>query len=142
MKFKDFKEKLLKESKFRDEYYSRDLSFEVSGMIAKARILKGLTQEKLAKLMNKKQSSIARAENGSYLPSLRYLQEMAEAMDTYLIPPKFGFMESDFTIYHQDDIQSYNEIKNLQVNTVESEASGREWGKWVNDYPSSKKLRI
>lgn len=139
MKFKDFKEKLLKKSKFRDEYYSRDLSFEVSGMIAKTRILKGLTQKKLAKLMNTKQSSIARVENGSYLPSLGFLQKMAEAMDTYLIPPKFGFMERDFTMYHQDNIQSrHDEIKNLQViSTVESEASEIKWTDWVNDSPSS-----
>lgn len=139
MKFKDFKEKLLKKTDFYDEYHSRDLLFEVSGMIAKARILKGLTQEKLAKLMNKKQSSIARAENGSHLPSLGYLQEMAEAMNTYLIPPKFGFMESDFTIYVQYDVQPHNEIPGLRVNTTELRSSEpMRWSKWVHDNSSSK----
>lgn len=111
MKFKDFKEKLLKKARFRKEYYSQDLAFEVSNMIAKARILKGLTQERLAKLMSTKQSSIARAENGSYLPSLGFLKKMAGALDTYLIPPKFGFMEMDHTIYFRDSTQTNFEVK-------------------------------
>ncbi len=135
MKFKDFKEKLLKKQDFHNEYYSRDLLFEVSSMISKARIYRGLTQEKLAKLMNKKQSSIARAENGSYLPSLGYLQEMAEAMDTYLVPPKFGFMEGGVTVYVREDAQLHSEIMDLSVNTAELRSSTK-WEDWANDSSS------
>ena len=96
MKLEELKNQFLKSKRFRDEYYKKNeqqLASEIGLHIIEARIAKGLTQEKLAKLMKTKQPSIARAEGGSMLPSLSFLQKMAEKLNTYLIPPKFAFLE-------------------------------------------------
>ncbi len=93
MNLKDFKKELLKDPKFREEYFKHDLYFEVGQMITDARVIKGVTQTELAKRINTKQPSIARIESGSTLPSLGFLKKIADAFNTYLIPPRFGFME-------------------------------------------------
>lgn len=92
MNFDTFKQKLLKDPKFQKEYYKKDLAFEVSQMVSNARAFKALSQAELAGLAGTKQPSIARVENG-HLPTLVYLEKLAKAMGTYLIPPKFGFMK-------------------------------------------------
>lgn len=84
MNHKEFKQKLLKGSKFRKEYYKKDLAFEIAHMLIEARIIKGITQEKLAKLLKTKQPSIARVESGDSLPSLNFLEKIANALDTTL----------------------------------------------------------
>lgn len=48
--------------------------------ITRHRLLKGLSQSQLAKLAGTTQSSIARLENGSSLPSLSFLKRVAEAL--------------------------------------------------------------
>jgi transcriptional regulator with XRE-family HTH domain len=48
------------------------------------RLAKGLTQEDLAKMLNTKQESIARLENGGSLPSLSTMKKLAEALDAEL----------------------------------------------------------
>ena len=93
MKYKDFKNQLLQDPEFAEEYYSKDLAKQVSKIVFEARVIKHVTQKELARLMSTHQSGIARAETGKYLPSLRFLKNMAAALGTYLIPPKFGFME-------------------------------------------------
>lgn len=92
MKLQDFKKKLLRNPQFREEYYKKDLAFEISMMLIEARILKGVTQEKLATMIKTKQSGIARIENGEHLPSLSLLEKIAKAFKTRLIAPKFEFM--------------------------------------------------
>ncbi|MBI4067535.1 helix-turn-helix transcriptional regulator [Candidatus Gottesmanbacteria bacterium] len=92
MDLKTFEQKLLKDPEFRKEYYNKDLAFEIGQMLIEARIIKGLTQAKLAAMVNTKQSGIARAENGTTLPSLSFLKKIAGALHTYLIV-RFGFME-------------------------------------------------
>ena len=89
MKFKEFKKQLLKDTKIKEAYEKQDLAFEIGQTILEARIRKGLTQEELAKKISTKQSSIARLEGGSALPSLSFLERVAKALDTYLVPPKF-----------------------------------------------------
>ena len=91
MDLKSFKQKLLKNPDFRKEYYNRDdLIFEISSMVEEERIRKGLTQKELADLVKTKQSSIARLERGISLPSLSFLQKIAESLGTHLISPKFA----------------------------------------------------
>ncbi len=90
------RERLLKDPKFRKEYESkdtRDLTIRVSSKIQEARIYSGFTQTSLAKKMKTHQSSVARAERGNSLPSLTFLQKIAEALGTYLVEPSFGFLE-------------------------------------------------
>jgi transcriptional regulator with XRE-family HTH domain len=49
--------------------------------LIRLRLAKGLTQEDLAKMLNTKQESIARLENGSSIPSLSIIKKFAEALD-------------------------------------------------------------
>ncbi|NQU78017.1 helix-turn-helix transcriptional regulator [Candidatus Falkowbacteria bacterium] len=91
----ELKRDLLRDPEFRKEYYNtEDLAFEISEMVIEARTKLGLTQKELADKVGTKQSSIARIENGNHLPSISFLQKIARAMGTTLIPPKFGFLEN------------------------------------------------
>jgi transcriptional regulator with XRE-family HTH domain len=73
------KKKLLKDSKFKKEYERYDLPFEISELVIDARISAGLTQAKLARKIKTKQPAIARLENGTTLPSLSFLEKIANA---------------------------------------------------------------
>lgn len=75
--------------------FDYDLGFEVADMLLRARISRGVSQAKLAKLIKSKQPNIARIENGNYLPSLKTLNKIAKAFDSYLIAPKFAFLEDE-----------------------------------------------
>jgi transcriptional regulator with XRE-family HTH domain len=93
MKLEEFKKELLKDPEFRKEYFKKDLRREIAYMIIEARIAKGITQEELAEKMGTKQPAIARIESGNYLPNLKFLEKAAQAIGTYLIPPRFAFLE-------------------------------------------------
>ena len=127
MKFEKFKNELLKDNKFRKEYYrTDDLPFEISEMIIKARIKRGMTQKELAKKVGTKQSSIARLENGNSLPSIKFLQKIAKAFDTVLISPKFDFLENTETILLENKIAKDDSDNNLILSTFFSEKSATE----------------
>lgn len=70
----------------------RDFRFEVANLITEARYHCKLTQAQLAKKVGTQQPSIARIESGSTLPSLSFLERLADSIGTYLIAPQFGFM--------------------------------------------------
>lgn len=80
--------------------------FEVANLITEARYFSGLTQKQLAEIVGTQQPSIARIEKGLALPSLSFLLKIAKAMGTYLIAPKFGFMEERTT----KDATHYNYV--------------------------------
>lgn len=123
MDLKTFEEKLLKDPEFEKEYYNKDLAFEIGQMLIEARIIKGLTQAKLAALVNTKQSGIARAENGTTLPSLSFLKKIAEALHTHLIV-RFGFMEkhvietTDKSTNTKQDYLGYVHNQNNEAYTI------------------------
>lgn len=54
---------------------------EAGYQIARLRIQRGLTQAQLAEMVGTRQPSIARLENGSSVPSLSFLDRIAEALD-------------------------------------------------------------
>lgn len=88
-------DRLLKDPEFYKEYHKKDdIAFDISEMVIDARMEKGLTQSQLAKIVGTKQSSIARLENYNTIPSISFLQKIAKALDTNLIPPKFSFLEN------------------------------------------------
>jgi transcriptional regulator with XRE-family HTH domain len=93
MDWNDVKQELLQDPALRQAYEKVDLQHSIGKMITDARIAKKMTQSKLAELVGTKQPSIARLEKGSYLPSLSFLQRIAEAFKTQLLPPQFEFME-------------------------------------------------
>jgi len=93
MKLRNYRKKLLDAHPEIELDLKKDLAYQIGNIIMQARLLKGVTQEKLANKMGTRQPSIARVENGSVLPSLRFLDKMAKAFNTYVIPPKFAFMD-------------------------------------------------
>lgn len=95
MKFQDYKSELLSNDGLLKEYKKIDLAFEISKMLINARIIKGITQSRLAKMIHTKQSAIARLENGNGLPSLTILAKIAKAYKTELIPPRFSFLDEN-----------------------------------------------
>ena len=104
----EVKKDLLNNKDLAREYSRLDLAFEISKMIKQARMLKGLTQLELARLMETKQAGISRAENSHTLPSLSFLEKMAQVLGTYLIPPKFGInMEEDVkAVFRSKEIEA------------------------------------
>lgn len=93
MKFKNLLDQLRNERKDQASYLKDDdnFKFEVSNLITEARMHSGFTQAQLSQLIKTSQPNIARWEAAQSLPSLRSLKKMADALGTYLIPPKFGF---------------------------------------------------
>ncbi len=88
MELEDLKEKL----NISDEAITKlkkDLGYQIGTQVELARIMRGMTQAKLAELLKTKQPSIARVESGQSLPSLSFLKRIADALETELIPPTF-----------------------------------------------------
>ena len=111
MKLKDSLELSLRDTKFKAEYNNHDLAFEIGEMVYKTRLIKGYTQSKLAEIVETKQPSIARLENGSYLPSLSFLERIAKALGTYLIAPRFAVIdEYEFKVNTSTKFFSFKEI--------------------------------
>ncbi len=97
MKVSELKTKYRKISPEIQKKVKRDLAFQTGLQVERIRIYKGLTQEKLAKIINTKQSSISRVESGSVLPSLGFLKKIADALGLYLTPPRFVIPEEDLS---------------------------------------------
>jgi transcriptional regulator with XRE-family HTH domain len=93
MNLSELKKELLRNKKFRKEYFSKDTAFEIGMRILEVRILRKLTQKQLANKIGTKQPSIARIENGSYLPNISFLEKIAKALKTDLILPQFKILE-------------------------------------------------
>ena len=95
-KIKDLQKQLQKEKNSdRLNYFKNadNLKYELGELISEARTHHGCSQKELAALIGTQQPSIARIERGSNYPSFHMLKKIADALGTYLIPPKFGFME-------------------------------------------------
>ena len=85
MGYKDVKRELSKTNKeFRRAVDERDLAFEISELVVKNRIAKGVTQVQLAEMIGTKQSGVSRVERGSALPSIALLEKIAKALGTEL----------------------------------------------------------
>lgn len=74
-----------------------NLKYELGELISEVRTHYGCSQQELAKLIGTQQPSIARIERGSNYPSFSMLKKIADALNTYLIPPRFGFMEGVYS---------------------------------------------
>jgi len=113
MNLKDFKAKALQNQKIRKEFERYDLAFEIGQMVLEARLFKGVTQQKLAGKLGTQQPSIARLENGQSLPSLTFLEKVARALGTYLLAPKFAFLEKPAS-------QNSSKIKTMVITVMPS----------------------
>jgi transcriptional regulator with XRE-family HTH domain len=83
-----------------EELIKKDLNYQVGKMLIEARLFRHFTQAQLARKIKSHQPAIARIENGTTLPSLKTLNKIAKALETYLLPPQFGF-QSDIYIHTQ-----------------------------------------
>ncbi len=75
--FKDWQDQQRQDA----DFVAESLELEAGYQIARLRILRGLTQAQLAEMVGTRQPSIARLENGSSVPSLSFLERIAEALD-------------------------------------------------------------
>ena len=80
----DFSKELLKKPGFKEALEETRLEYEIVRALIKARIEKGLTQAKVARLMNTKQSVISRVENARTMPSLAFLKRLAGVLNASL----------------------------------------------------------
>ena len=76
-----FKKQLLQSKGVKKSYDALGPEFEVVALLIKKRFQKGLTQEKLARMVGTKQEAISRFESGTYNPSLGFLFKVADALD-------------------------------------------------------------
>lgn len=67
----------------------KDLIFELSDSVTKARLSVGMSQAELAKKMKTTQPNIARAESGTIELSISFLQKVAKAMGQEFVMPRF-----------------------------------------------------
>ena len=74
------KKLLLDDSEVKTEYDELSPIYELKKEIIRLRIEKGLSQKDLAVLMGTKQSAISRLENGSYNPSVEFLNRIAHTL--------------------------------------------------------------
>lgn len=80
MDHKKIKKLLLDDSEVKTEYDELSPIYELKKEIIRLRIEKGLSQKDLAVLMGTKQSAISRLENGSYNPSVEFLNRIAHTL--------------------------------------------------------------
>lgn len=80
MNHNEIKKLLLDDREIESEYDELSPIYELKKEIIRLRIEKGLSQKDLAALMGTKQSAISRLENGSYNPSVEFLNRIAHTL--------------------------------------------------------------
>ena len=80
MDHNEIKKLLLDDSEIKSEYDELSPIYELKKEIIRLRIEKGLSQKDLAALMGTKQSAISRLENGSYNPSVEFLNRISHTL--------------------------------------------------------------
>lgn len=92
------------------------INFLISKKVKLARVQRGLTQAELAKRVGTKQTSISRLESGKVSPSISFLNQIAIALDTYLILPTFASIQNIKGDYEIDkDFNSSNIMYSTQL---------------------------
>ena len=111
-----------------------DLKYEIGTLVLFERIQSGLSQADLAKKIKTQQPGIARIESGRTLPSLTFLEKIANAIDMYVnvtfvkattkqikvvanISPRLQSTESNIlSMYFQPQSQTKAGVKLLEAN--------------------------
>ena len=81
-KITDLHKQWLKRPGYKKAFDDSQAEFELAHHIIQTRINSGLSQDELAQKMETSQSSIARLESGTSLPSMRTLTKFAKATNT------------------------------------------------------------
>ena len=82
--YKSFIKELLKDPAFKKAYDDLGPEFELIRSMIKKRLKKGLTQTQLAKKIGSRQPVISRLEQGTYNPTMKFLNRVAKALDAKL----------------------------------------------------------
>jgi len=82
--YKSFRKELLKDPAFKKAYDDLGPEFELIRSMIKKRLKKGLTQTQLAKKIGSRQPVISRLEQGTYNPTMKFLNRVAKALDAKL----------------------------------------------------------
>jgi transcriptional regulator with XRE-family HTH domain len=80
MNWREHKKLLMQDPEFNREYENLETEYKFAVNLIRLRLIKDLTQEDLAKMLNTKQESIARLENGGSLPSLSTMKKIANVL--------------------------------------------------------------
>ena len=81
IRFADWLKERMVDPGFRAKWEASESAYQVTRL----RIMRGLTQERLAELVGTKQSSISRLESGQTEPRLSFLRRVVEALDGQLV---------------------------------------------------------
>lgn len=84
MSVKKLKNELAKKKRLKKEFERYDLAEEIATSLLSARVHRGITQAKLGKLVGTSQPNIARAESGEHIPSISFLQKVADVLKVKL----------------------------------------------------------
>lgn len=87
LKFTDWKKlekKWMRNPEFRHAWQEREPEYQLARSIIRVRLNRGLTQAQLAKKIGTRQPVISRLENLDASPSLRFLKQLAKALDVQL----------------------------------------------------------
>jgi len=84
MNYDDVKKMMLEDNEIKNEYDKLGPIYEIKSELIRIRLEKGLSQKELAELIGTKQSAISRLENGSYNPSIEFLNKIAIALNMKL----------------------------------------------------------
>lgn len=84
MTYREYKEKALKNPNFRFEYDKLRPEYDLAVSLARKRAESMLTQKALAQKLHTKQSAISRLESGLYNPSIKFLKDVAKALNCKL----------------------------------------------------------
>jgi len=95
MTHEEVKKELLKNKKIAAAFRKNDLAYNIGCMVEELRLRNGLSQAALAQKIGTKQTSIARLESGSSLPSLSFLKRIADATETTLVLPQFLILKKE-----------------------------------------------
>jgi DNA-binding XRE family transcriptional regulator len=79
------KDEVLASPEVRREYDRLGPRYEIISLLIDARNKLGLTQSELAARIGTKQTAIARFESGSYNPSLKFLEKVADGLGKKVI---------------------------------------------------------
>ena len=80
MNWDKYKQKWLKDPKFKEDWENVRVEYEVARALISARVKSKMTQAQLAKKMKTKQSVISRVENAQTKPTLSFMQRLADAL--------------------------------------------------------------
>ena len=83
--YQQFKKSILKDKQVAKHYQDLELEYQIIKQVMLLRDKFSLSQRELAKKLGTTQSAIARFESGKINPTLKFLKNLAKALDSKLV---------------------------------------------------------